>query len=78
MVELLSKMAPAMRRNFGIVIDADGTLAALPELLSGHRPDTDRLPELMVALAADVDWADEAASCRGVAEVRAAVTCRFV
>lgn len=69
MVELLNKNAARLRRDFSVVVE-DGSIVALPDLLSGHRPNADDLPELLLSIAADVDWADEVAACRGVAEVR--------
>jgi DNA mismatch repair protein Mlh1 C-terminus len=80
MVQLLVKKASRLRREYGIAINEDETVTALPELLAGHCPDTDRLPELLIALAADVDWTDEVATCQGIAEVCTGVgwlVCKF-
>lgn len=49
---------------------AQGRLASLPLLLEGYTPDLGRLPGLVLALARDVDWEEETACFRGLAEVR--------
>jgi len=52
-------------------VDAAGRLASLPQLVDGHAPDLDRLPGFVLALARDVDWAEEKPCFRTLAEVRA-------
>lgn len=46
-----------------------GCLSSLPLLLEGWAPDLGRLPGLVLALGRDVDWEEEVACFRGLAEV---------
>lgn len=44
---------------FSIDIDSRGQIAALPLLLQGYTPNMAKLPELLLRLAASVNWDEE-------------------
>ncbi len=46
------------------------TWPVLLQVLEGYPPDVTRLPDLMVALARDVDWSQEQPCFRGLAQAR--------
>ncbi len=67
--QLLQDKAVLLQECFGIQVDAEGRLAALPQLIEGHCPDLDRLPLFVLQLARDVDWEDEKQCFKGLAQV---------
>ncbi|KAG2496183.1 hypothetical protein HYH03_005783 [Edaphochlamys debaryana] len=74
--ELLQQKRPALERSLGLAVDEQGRLASVPQLLEGLPPDPARLPDLVIALARDVDW-EEPRECvralaRAVADLYAA------
>ena len=71
--ELLRDKAAMLQEYFGIRVDADGCLCALPQLIEGYVPDLDYLPTFVLGLARDVDWSSEQQCFHDVAEVRCAV-----
>ncbi|KXZ55311.1 hypothetical protein GPECTOR_3g445 [Gonium pectorale] len=54
--ELLQQNGPELSRQLGLAVDEQGRLVSVPMLLEGLPPDPARLPDLVVALAKDVDW----------------------
>lgn len=68
--QLLMDKTDLLKECFGIEVDSEGHLSALPQLIEGHCPDVDRLPYFVLQLARDVDWEDEKACFRGLAQVR--------
>lgn len=44
---------------FSLTISPDGNVEGIPMLLKGYTPDLDRLPQLLLCLATQVDWDDE-------------------
>ena len=68
--QLLQDKAVLLQECFGIQVDAEGHLAALPQLIEGHCPDLDRLPHFVLQLARDVDWEDEKQCFKGLAQVK--------
>ena len=71
--ELLRDKAAMLQEYFGIRVDPDGCLCALPQLIEGYVPDLDYLPTFVLGLARDVDWSSEQQCFHDVAEVRCAV-----
>lgn len=67
--QLLQDKAALLKECFGIEVDAEGRLAALPQLIEGHCPDLNRLPRFVLQLARDVDWENEQECFRGLAQV---------
>lgn len=67
--QLLQDKAALLQECFGIQVDPEGHLAALPQLIEGHCPDLNRLPQFVLQLARDVDWEDEKECFRGIAQV---------
>ncbi len=55
-------------------ITPQGCLAALPAPVEGLAPDLSRLPDLLLQLGRDVDWASEKECFRGLAQVGLAVS----
>jgi DNA mismatch repair protein MLH1 len=69
---LLAEKAPMLREYFGVDIDeASGSLLGLPVLVEGFEPDLSLLPEFVFALAHEVDWTEEKACFRTVADALA-------
>ncbi|GIL50895.1 hypothetical protein Vafri_6861 [Volvox africanus] len=54
--ELLQQNGAMLEKQLGLVVDQQGRLQSVPLLLEGCLPDPARLPDLVVALAKDVDW----------------------
>ncbi len=50
-------------------IDDSGQLRGLPVLIDGYAPDLARLPDFVLRLSRDVEWEQEKACFRTVAEV---------
>ena len=71
--ELMRDKAAMLQEYFGIRVDPDGRLCALPQLIEGYVPDLDYLPTFVLGLARDVDWSSEQQCFHDVAEVRCAV-----
>lgn len=69
--QLLQDKAVLLQECFGIQVGAEGHLAALPQLIEGHCPELDRLPQFVLQLARDVDWEDEKQCFKGLAQVLA-------
>lgn len=67
--QLLMDKTDLLKECFGIEVDSEGRLSALPQLIEGHCPDVDRLPYFVLQLARDVDWENEKACFRGLAQV---------
>ena len=67
--QLLQDKAVLLQECFGIQVGAEGHLAALPQLIEGHCPELDRLPQFVLQLARDVDWEDEKQCFKGLAQV---------
>ena len=59
-----------LRECVALDIDASGRLIGLPALIDHHTPDLDRLPQLVLRLARDVDWRSEKACFQSLAQVR--------
>ena len=79
-LKLLALKAPYLRHRWQIDLQpAAGTLCTVPVLLAGCEPHWDALPELLVALAVNVDWNTDAGSLHDIAQVctcaRALVLC---
>ncbi|CAM9309656.1 unnamed protein product [Heterosigma akashiwo] len=77
-VQLLLEKAEMLNEYFNVDIrqpeGAPGALlAALPELLEGHRPLPAGLPGFLLRLATEVDWTEEEACFEGVASELAAL-----
>lgn len=69
----LAEKAPLLGEYFGLDVDEKaGSIAGLPELVEGFEPDLRGLPELALALAHEVDWTEEKACFRTVADALAA------
>ena len=69
----LAEKAPLLREYFGLDVDEpSGSIAGLPDLVEGFEPDLRGLPELALALAQEVDWTEEKACFRTVADAVAA------
>ncbi|GFR39592.1 hypothetical protein Agub_g52, partial [Astrephomene gubernaculifera] len=69
--ELLQQNRPELERQIGLVVDPQGRLLAVPQLLEGLHPDPARLPDLVLALAKDVDWEEPKERARAIAEALA-------
>lgn len=69
MMMVLEIQRKQMEKGFGIKINDDMCLTAMPELLPMHCPDFDRLPELLMTLAVDVPWTEPAQMVQTIAEV---------
>lgn len=67
--QLLMDKADLLKDCFGVEVDSEGHLVALPQLIEGHCPVLDRLPYFVLQLARDVDWEDEKACFQGLAQV---------
>lgn len=67
--QLLMDKADLLKECFGVEVTPEGCLAGLPQLIEGYPPDLDRLPIFVLQLARDVDWEDEKACFRGLAQV---------
>ena len=67
---LLVEKAELLQEYLGLTVTAQGRLAALPQLLPGYQPDASRLPDLVLALARDVEWTSEKACFHSLALVR--------
>ncbi len=68
---LVRKKAPLLRECFGVEVDAEGRLEALPALVEGHAPAAAALPAFVLALGRRVEWAEEEACFRTLAEALA-------
>jgi DNA mismatch repair protein MLH1 len=68
---LVRKKAPLLRECFGVEVDAGGRLAALPALVEGHAPAAAALPAFVLALGRRVEWGEEEACFRTLAEALA-------
>lgn len=73
--QLLMDKADLLKECFGVEVDSEGHVCALPQLIEGHSPDLDRLPYFVLQLARDVDWEEEKACFRGLAQVRRCCRC---
>ncbi|KAI3434419.1 hypothetical protein D9Q98_002497 [Chlorella vulgaris] len=71
LAQLLRQKAGLLETHFGMQIDADGCLCSLPQLIDQYVPDLDRLPSFVLALGQRVEWEEEAACFRGLAEALA-------
>lgn len=69
MSQLLLAKAAMLKEYVGVCVDASARLVGIPVLLDGYIPDLSLLPELVLRLGRDVDWDDEAACFRTLAEV---------
>ena len=67
--QLLIDKTDLLKECFGVQIMPDGCLAALPQLIESYCPDLNRLPYFVLQLARDVDWEEEKACFRGLAQV---------
>lgn len=67
--QLLMDKADLLKECFGVDVDSEGHVCALPQLIEGHSPDLNRLPYFVLQLARDVDWEEEKACFRGLAQV---------
>ena len=68
----VAEKAPLLREYFGVDVDAaSGSITGLPVLVEGFEPDLRGLPEFALALAHDVDWTEEKACFRTVADALA-------
>ena len=65
---LLVSKAEMLRECVGLGIDGGGRLMALPALIDHYVPDMDRLPQLVLRLARDVEWRSEKECFRSLAE----------
>lgn len=55
----LCKRRELLRDCFAIDIDANGNLCSLPVLVERYTPGIERIPELLLGIACDVDWTSE-------------------
>ncbi|KAK9813170.1 hypothetical protein WJX72_010077 [[Myrmecia] bisecta] len=69
--KLLVDKAAMLHEYFGIGVDSEGCLTSLPQLIDAYCPDLDRLPQFVMRMARDVDWDDEKACFRSIAQVLA-------
>ena len=68
----VAEKAPLLGEYFGVDVDAtSGSILGLPVLVEGFEPDLRGLPEFALALAHDVDWTEEKACFRTVADALA-------
>jgi len=68
----VAEKAPLLGEYFGVDVDAaSGSITGLPVLVEGFEPDLRGLPEFALALAHDVDWTEEKACFRTVADALA-------
>ena len=66
---LLLEKAPMLEACFGLRVNKDAQLCALPQLIEGYIPTLDFLPQFVLSLARDIDWESEQECFSGVAEV---------
>lgn len=67
--QLLVDKADLLKECFSVEVNSAGQVSGLPQLIEGHCPDLDRLPYFVLQLARDVDWEEEKACFRGLAQV---------
>ena len=77
MLMVLEMQKKQLEEGFGIKLDGEMRLTAMPELVPMFCPDFDGLPELLIKLAVDVPWTDPAAMVMQVAEVCAVALSLF-
>ena len=65
--ELLTSRSEMLLEYFGLQIDGEGRLCAIPSLVDGYIPNLDGLPMLLLRLATEVNWTEEEACFHGVA-----------
>eukprot|EP00731_Ephydatia_muelleri_P030657 Em0022g171a len=58
-VDLLKSKADMLKDYFSLEITQEGHVRSLPILLSSHTPNLDRLPDLLLHLATEVEWDTE-------------------
>ena len=76
--ELLKSKSQMLKEYFkvGFTIDLDTLyLVNLPELLSGHRPSPEALPQFLLRLGLEVDWDDECVCFEGISRELALFYC---
>lgn len=59
LTELLVRKSDLLADCFSVVIDEQGELSALPQLIEQYHPSEDRLPSFILSLGQNVDWHDE-------------------
>jgi len=65
--ELLTSRSEMLDEYFGLKIDDQGRLCALPSVIDGYIPNLDGLPIFLLRLATEVNWNEEEACFHGVA-----------
>eukprot|EP00892_Ulva_mutabilis_P006513 jgi/Ulvmu1/4233/UM191_0006.1 len=71
MLKLIKLHKQDLHEEFGVKLDDDLRLEALPALIPSYRPNLDALPEFFVSIAADVEWTKPSAKAVAVAEALA-------
>lgn len=78
MMMVLQMQRKELESGFGIKLDAQMFLTAMPELLPMYCPDFDALPELLIRLAVDIPWTEAAPMVVQVAKVCAVALCDHI
>jgi hypothetical protein len=66
---VLEMQRKQLGEGFGIKLDDQMRLTAMPEILPMYCPDFDCLPELLISLAVDVAWTEPPLMVEHVAQV---------
>lgn len=73
--QLLIGKAEMLKECVGLEISSTGCLTALPALIDHYVPDLDRLPQLVLRIARDVEWRSEKACFQSLAQVHKVNAC---
>lgn len=68
LAELVARKSDLLADCFSVVVDEEGRLAALPQLIEQYHPLQQYLPAFVLALGQSVDWRDEEACFGAVAQ----------
>jgi len=69
MIKVVSLHRQELFEEFGVELDDDLRVKALPALIPSYRPNLDALPEFFMSIAADVPWTEPGPKAVKVAEV---------
>lgn len=66
LVSLLKEKSKMLEEYFGLLIDDEGFLKGIPDILGGYNPSPSELPIFLLRLATEIDWDDELACFFGI------------